>query len=140
MFSADKRAENSIQIGNGDFEACAYYLSSMDYLEFITSNGTTVDRRIDEFLTLIFNAERSAIVGLKIKGLRYHFNEQLKDIVEQSPDDDFILLVLILEKVIESIGPDMFNEINRTAYKDAARFARSREARVQTSELSPLAA
>lgn len=140
MFRTDQHTDSSIQIGNGDFETCAFYLSSMDYLEFITVDKTTVDRRVDEFLTLIFDASLENLVGFKLKGLKYHFNKQVKDILQQEANSDFVLLVLILETIMESIGPEFCNGINKNAYEDAKRFASNSKARVETSELTQVAA
>ena len=139
MFNNDQNTDSSIQFGNGDFETCAFYLGSMDYLEFITVNATTVDRRIDEFLTLIYDADLNEVVGFKIKGLKHHFNEQLKNILEQEASSDFVLLVLILETVMETIGPDLCDGINKSAYENARKIAEVQQARVETSELDLVA-
>ena len=100
----------------------------------------TVDRRIDKFLTLIFDSKLEEVVGFKIKGLRHYFNEQIQTIVEEQPEGQFIELIRVLETVIGSIGSQLCEEINQTEYKRAEDLARRNQAKVDSAELLQTAA
>ena len=58
-----------------EFSAHASYYESMDLVEYMTVDATTISDRIDEFLTLIWDANIDDVVGFKLKGFRLFMRE-----------------------------------------------------------------
>ena len=94
------------------FIAGALYYDSMDYIEYIKTDSIFIAERIDPFLTLLHDSNRTNVVGFRIKGIKVFFNEVLKPICELT-DDHFPTLVSILQVVISKLGKDVVNDINR---------------------------
>ncbi len=113
-----------------DYYPHASYYEAMDFVEYITCDATTVSDRIDEFLTLIWDANFDEVVGFRLKGFKFIFNEYLKPTL-QLRDSHFVSLVSALEAVARTIGNALFEEENRErAYRKAMKLAERNEARL----------
>ena len=113
-----------------DYCPHASYYESMDFVEYITRDVTTVSDRIDEFLTLIWDSNFDEVVGFRLKGFKFIFNEYLKPTL-QLRDSHFVPLVSVLEAVARTIGNALFEAENRErAYRKAMRLAERNEARL----------
>lgn len=120
-FSADLASE---------FKPYASYFDGMDYVEYMTVNTTTVSKRIDENLTIIMDRNQSDVVGFRIKGFKYFFNEHLKSIYKLQ-DNDFLTLRDALVALVQKVGDAALQEESVAyAYKKAFQLASDSETRI----------
>ena len=94
---------------NDAFQKAAVYYPGMDFLEYVAVDAVTVSDRIDEFLTLVWNRDQTEVVGFKLKGFRYFFENELKPELQEQ---DFIPLVKAIEKIFTRIGAELINAKN----------------------------
>jgi len=107
-----------------EFKPCAIYYHSMDYVEYLAVDDFTVSRRIDKFLTLVFDRAREKVVGFQLKGFECYVNDNLKPILEMS-NSDFLSLVPVLEKAVLSLGNEVVDNNVKAAYKQAYNMAQN---------------
>lgn len=111
----------------------ATYFEDSDCVEFIKEDTVAIHRRIDPILTLIFDDTRQRLIGFKIKGFKYIYNEVLKPI-SALHDVEFVDLVPAIEHVFTKIGKDMIVDDDRKrAYQAAYRLAREENVRVEVA-------
>lgn len=105
------------------FTAGALYDPLMDFVEYVNTGELVIAKRVDEFLTLLYDGQQSNVVGFRIKGIRYLFNEYLKA-VHDLADDDFLPLVFFIEAALRRSGDAILRDVNRhKAYRIAFRMA-----------------
>ncbi|MBK8200450.1 MAG: hypothetical protein IPK75_19045 [Acidobacteria bacterium] len=80
------------------FKPSAKYNHGLDVLAYRAEGGTCVADRVDGFLTILWDKEQKRIVGIRLKGFRWVFNE-LKGRFKWT-DADFLPLVKVLEAVM----------------------------------------
>lgn len=85
----------------------AVYNHSMDCIEYVCADTITITKRVDDFLTLIYDVENRALIGFKIKGFKHFFE---KDIKPKYPDIEFLPLVNVLEEIISMLGNGVSKE------------------------------
>jgi hypothetical protein len=103
------------------YEPVALYLEGADTLEYVRRDTPTVYRRVDSFLTLIFDMkDRDELVGFQLKGFK---NFYLSDGVRERMGHDFMSLVGILERAITVIAPAAIDAYTMQAYERACRLA-----------------
>jgi hypothetical protein len=103
--------------------AAAIYLPDADCVEYVSEDTTTVYRRVDPFLTLIYDETNAIVIGFKLKG----FKKVLESIRAKLNLDDqgFIELVTVVETVCKQLGDELFSDPKRkSAYDAAAKLAR----------------
>jgi hypothetical protein len=101
----------------------AVYFSDADCVEYVAEDTTTVFRRVDPILTLIYDETNAIVIGFKLKG----FKKVLDSIREKFNLDDqgFVELVTVFEAVVSQIGDELFADAQRkSAYAAAAKLAR----------------
>lgn len=84
----ERLVENAGQ--QGAFKPVARYFPEMDFLMFLTKDCSYRAKRVDAFLTVLYDPYEDKLVGVKLKGFKYLFErfraaskiEQLKDFVE----------------------------------------------------------
>ena len=114
-----------------DFEAwlaqdcapVAVYLDDADCVEYVREDTTTIYRRVDQLLTLIYDETNEILIGFKLKG----FKRILHDIRDRlSLDEDgFVTLVSVLESVCTDIGDELIHDPKRqSAYAAASKLAK----------------
>ena len=103
-----------------DCEPMAVYFSDADCVEYISEDTTTVYRRVDEILTLIYDETCVIPIGFKLKGFKVVL-ETIRDEL-QLDDDGFVALVSILESVMTKIGDELHESI-ATDYAAATKIA-----------------
>jgi len=90
-----------------EFIQRAVYSASMDCVTYMSADVITISDRIDEFLTVMVDADdTSKVVGFKAKGFRHFFTTTLKDKLNLS-EMDFIPLVSVIEEMLTQIGNDL---------------------------------
>lgn len=101
----------------------AVYLPDSDCVEYVAEDTTAVYKRVDEFLTLIFDETSIIPIGFKLKGFRNVF-ERIKDDLGLN-DGAFVHLVAVLERVCTDLGNEKFMDSSRKqAYDAAAKLAK----------------
>ena len=84
----------------GDFEPTAKYYHAMDFLLYLREDCSYVADRVDPFLTVLYHPDdQSRIVGIKLKGFRFLF-DQFRKVVEQLNDDHFLPVVKFIEMAL----------------------------------------
>ncbi len=101
----------------------AVYLADADCVEYIHEDTTTVYRRVDRILTLIYDETNTIPIGFKLKG----FKRVLDSIRERYNLDEqgFVELVTVFEAVCSQIGDELFADADKkNAYAAASKLAR----------------
>lgn len=118
-----------------EYTPVAIYFSGSDTVEYVRRDAPTVYRRVDGFLTLIFDMKnRDELVGFQLKGFR---NFYLQDEVRAVLGEDFLTLVGLLERAMTRLGDGVFDEAEKQAYDRARRLAL--EDRVELRDLPKVA-
>jgi hypothetical protein len=104
----------------GTYVPAATFSHDSDCVEYVKKDALCLYERVDEFLTLIKDADDHALVGFKLKGFRHTINK-LSPAIELS-DRQFLALVSVIEEIFTSIGASVFNEDGKrkAAYQLAA--------------------
>ena len=107
----------------GRYIPTAIYFDDSDCVEYVREDTFCVYERIDEFLTLIFDETKITLVGFKLKGFKNHFHTQLQQLLKLN-DDQFVVLVPLIERFYTELGNRAFDDERRTAaYKAALKLA-----------------
>lgn len=115
-----------------DFINRASYYSQMDVLEYISKDTTTISDRVDEFLTLFLDADNRNVIGFRLKGFGYVFNNYVKRLMKLK-DEDFNPIVNALECGFSKIGAQMFPDVDEEderrvqAYRSTKRMIKEEE-------------
>lgn len=121
------------------YKPVAIYYEAADTVEYLRGDVPCVYRRIDGFLTLALDMQKRELVGFRLKGFKNLYLTHLKQTLDKL-DVDFIALVSVIERVIEMIGNEIFDEPERKeAYRQAREVARAEGVEISKREL-PLAA
>lgn len=102
-----------------DLAPVAVYFSDSDCIEYVNEDTTSVYKRIDQFLTLIYDETALIPIGFKLKGFRHVFLQMKNagDVYEL----DFVDVIKIIERICTSIGEEMFADASRTKAYQAVR-------------------
>jgi hypothetical protein len=103
----------------------AVYFMDSDCVEYVKEDTLNIYERIDDFLTLIWDETRLTLVGFKLKGFQYVFNEHLKPLYKLN-DEQFIDLVSAIEAHFTEVGNEIFargDQHRVAAYKAALKLA-----------------
>ena len=107
-----------------DFVKRAVYIPAMDFVQYVSVDDVTVSKRIDVFLTLIYNYDQDKLVGFKLKGFRHFFDKYLKKELDLS-ESDFFPLVRVLEEICTQYGDQLTSDPEKKkAYQEASEIAR----------------
>lgn len=109
----------------GPYKPAAVYFLDSDCVEYLKEDAFCIYERVDSFLTLIFDETKFNLIGFKLKGFKYVFEQHVKPLFKLN-DSQFIDLVSVIEAVFSSIGDDIFkagDEERRRAYKAAIKLA-----------------
>jgi len=119
------------------FNKRAYFDPTMDFVEYVIVDAVTVSDRIDEYLTLIYASDGQSLVGFRLKGFRYVFNDlKLKNVLALE-EADFLRLTKVIEHIVTLVGDEFFGERKRY-YQKAFQLAQAEDAKFD--ELNLLAA
>lgn len=116
------------------FKPDSQYFPGMDMLVYLAEDVSYRAARVDGYLTLLMHPTENRLVGLKLKGFRYLFNEMQSRL--QLTEHDFIMLVEVLQVVLVKIGHELMRDAERQQqYQDARRFAVTEKLRVRVSDM-----
>ena len=90
----------------GEFRPHAKYHHGMDALYYLTEDCSYRVHRISRLFSVLLHPQEAKIVGVKLKGIRYHFlsTKEARGLSE----DDWLPLVKRLEEAVESgLGPTL---------------------------------
>lgn len=108
---------------HADCQPTAVYFADADCVEYVAEDTTCVYRRVDAFLTLIYDETNEIVVGFKLKGFR-----RMLDAIRAELDlgeSGYVMLVSVLEAVVSKLGNDVIGDTRRrSAYMAAAKLAR----------------
>lgn len=118
------------------YKPTAIYYEDGDFLEYVRKDIPTIDRRVDEYLTLIVDMYNRRPVGVKLKGFKHLYYKGLSQ-GYFNKGSDFILLTEIVEKVMTLIGDSLFEKIElRQAYQQAIDITKSDNVRVDKEQFA----
>ncbi|MDE0177893.1 MAG: hypothetical protein OXP36_04790 [Gammaproteobacteria bacterium] len=80
----------------GEFKPVAKYYHAMDFLLYLREDCSYRADRVDPFLTVLYHPYEDRIVGIKLKGFRFLF-DQFRKIVEHLDNEHFLPLVKFVE-------------------------------------------
>lgn len=78
------------------FEPTAKYYHAMDFLLYVREDCAYVADRVDPYLTVLYHPNEGRIVGIKLKGFRFLF-DQFRKIVGRLGDEHFLPVVKFIE-------------------------------------------
>ncbi len=123
----------------GRFFPAAVYFADSDCVEYVKEDSFCVYDRVDEFLTLIWDATQQDLVGFKLKGFKLLFNTRLKPIYKLN-DEQFVAVVSVIETVCTKLGDALFqDERVARAYKMAKNLAANENVRIEQVALKAAA-
>jgi len=125
------------------FQKRACYYPKVDFIEYLSVDAITVSERIDTFLTLIWDDNHVELVGFRLKGFRYVYDEVLKPL-KNIKEDAFDLIMEAVEHIYTQIGNDAFqspkdDEKKTDAYKNVIAFIKKEEVSFDEQELEEAA-
>jgi len=106
------------------YKPVALYFLESDCVEYVKQDTFYIHRRVDSFLTLIFDETKNNLIGFKLKGFKHVF-DKVKPLFELN-DMQFVDLVPVIQFVFTQLGNQMFSvgdEERRLAYKAAINLA-----------------
>lgn len=106
-----------------DCAPIAVYLADADCVEYVSEDTTTIFRRVDRLLTVIYDETGEIMIGFKLKG----FKKILHSIRERLELDDegFVGLVSVVESICTEIGDELVGDPKRkAAYAAASKLAK----------------
>jgi hypothetical protein len=106
------------------YKPVALYFLESDCVEYVKQDTFCIHRRVDSFLTLIFDETKNNLIGFKLKGFKHVF-DKVKPLFELN-DMQFVDLVPVIQFVFTQLGNQMFSvgdEERRLAYKAAINLA-----------------
>jgi hypothetical protein len=111
----------------GPYKPVAVYYLDSDCVEYVKEDAFCIYQRIDSFLTLIVDETKHNLIGFKLKGFKYIFEQHVKPLFKLN-DSQFIDLVSVIEAVFTQIGDEVFSsddDERQRAYKAAIKLASS---------------
>jgi len=106
------------------YKPVALYFLESDCVEYVKQDTFYIPRRVDSFLTLIFDETKNNLIGFKLKGFKHVF-DKVKPLFELN-DMQFVDLVPVIQFVFTQFGNQVFSvgdEERRLAYKAAINLA-----------------
>jgi len=106
------------------YKPVALYFLESDCVEYVKQDTFYIHRRVDSFLTLIFDETKNNLIGFKLKGFKHVF-DKVKPLFELN-DMQFVDLVPVIQFVFTQFGNQVFSvgdEERRLAYKAAINLA-----------------
>ena len=129
----DKVEPASINL-KANYQPVALYFDEADAVEYLRKDVPCVYRRIDAQLTHALDMDTGELIGIRIKGFKNFYLRQIKPIYDKlGGTDDFVSLVAVLERLVEHIAGDFFDERLKRAYLEALELAK--HDRVQLHDL-----
>lgn len=125
-----------------EFVSKATYNHSLDFIEYVADDCFVLSERIDAFLTILKDGDTGDLVGFKLKGFAFAYNEHLKPILGPKATHPFIDLVPVLTYYIGQAGNEIFGDLKekrKRAYESVAVLVQEKEIKIDSSEI-PLAA
>jgi len=108
------------------FAANAAYFVDSDCVEYVNEDTISVYKRIDGFLTLIYDETQIRVIGFKLKGFRYFF-EKMKAHLGLN-NNSFIKVAALIEEICRDIGDELLTDDARQRAYQAARKIAEKEA------------
>ena len=100
----------------------AAYFEDADCVEYVAEDTFCTYVRIDEYLTLVYDETCFRVIGFKLKGFRYIFNQMAGQL--KLNQDSFLRVVSIIERVVTELGEAFVSDDRRArAYQAAIKIA-----------------
>lgn len=113
----------------GEYTPNAAYFSDADCVEYVNEDTVCVYKRIDEFLTLIYDETKMRLIGFKLKGFRYFF-ERMKGHLQLN-NADFIWISALIEEICRDLGEELAtSKERRQAYQAVRKIAEKEQVKL----------
>ena len=86
-----------------NFHKKASYYRRMDFLEYLSVDTTVVAERVDEFLTVLLDADDRHLVGFRLKGFGYTFKTHIQPAMKLQPQH-FDPIIYALTRFFTDVG------------------------------------
>ena len=127
-----------------NFQRQASYFAQMDFLEYVSEDTTVIADRVDEYLTVLRDADHRQLIGFRVKGFGHAFNTVIRPQLNLR-DDDFIPIVEALQRIYTDLGKSLFpSDIDKDkrridAYQQARDLASRDDVKISARELAEAA-
>ncbi len=119
------------------YKPVAIYLEDCDSVEYVNEDAICIYRRVDSFLTLIYDKTMIDLVGFKFKGAGWFYQNHLAKLPDFC-NIDFVEFVKVIEALCTFLGDELIqNEKRQGAYKAVRKLAEREQV---TLPILPLAA
>lgn len=105
-----------------EFRREPFFEPNRDYVEYTTVDCITVTDRVDKHLTLILDARNREVVGIRLKGFRWFFQQHLKPL-SSITEEQFVPFIKVVELMMAVAGPRLIEE-HRDKYRRAFNFTK----------------
>lgn len=122
----------------GAYEPAAIFFRDSDCVEYVKKDVICLYERVDEFLTLIKDADDHTLIGFKLKGFRHTINKLIPAL--ELSDRQFLALVSVIEKIFTLIGASVFKEDGKRKAAYQAAYLLAANDNVRLREITLLAA
>ena len=129
MTSVMERLTGHADVDTGEFGVVSRYNLNMDFFLYLVEDCAYRADRVDGFLTVLWHPHEDRLVGLKLKGFRFLFNQLTK--LTKFGEGDFVPLVNAIElAVVSTVTDEMLARVGeerlrarREKYDKALKFA-----------------
>ena len=107
------------------FAPVARYNPKMDALTYLNEDCSFRADRVDPILTVLWHPYEDKLVGIKLKGVKFLFN-QLTHIIDNLQERDFLPLIKMFEAaMIGGLAKDIMDDVERDRRKKMYEEARA---------------
>ena len=111
----------------GSFTVVSRYNPDMDFFLYLTEDCAFRADRVDGFLTLLWHPQEERLVGLKLKGFRFLFQQLTK--MQRLDEEEFVPLVNYIElAVMTTMTEEVLAQLGEERLRDRRdKYNRARE-------------
>jgi len=126
----DDRTPTGIDL-QARYSPVAVYYEDADTVEYIRQDVASVNRHIDDFLTLVFDMNGRQPIGFRLKGFKNFYVHHFKSAKGNDDRDQFLTLVGLIEAAAKLIGNQVIKDARRAAYDQAYQIAKEDNAQLR---------
>lgn len=138
----DRLVENAGQ--QGAFKPVARYFPEMDFLIYLKKDCSYRAKRVDAFLTVLYDPYEEKLVGVKLKGFKFLF-ERFRAVSKLDlKDSHFVELTRVLEiAMVGGLGESMMDSYrhqrSQELWEEARNFVAANDPKFAVEELAQAA-
>jgi len=126
----DDRTPTGIDL-HARYNPVAVYYQDADTVEYIRQDVASVNRHIDDFLTLVLDMNGRQPIGFRLKGFKNFYVHHFKSAKGNDDRDQFLALVGLIEVAAKLTGNQPIKDARRTGYDQACQIANEDNAQLR---------